>query len=107
MLKNVSAFLLTMTVIACASAGRRIDRTHLGDIANGAQNKDQIRAWFGQPYTTKAGLPDHPRRCVERWTYEFAKARGRGTVTYSEILVVDFDASGSVCDHAFSQTGAN
>ncbi len=72
----------------------------------GISNEDS-RDDGGDFPTTKAGLPDHPKQCIERWTYEFAKARGRGTVTYSEILVVDFDASGSVCDHAFSQTGSN
>jgi outer membrane protein assembly factor BamE (lipoprotein component of BamABCDE complex) len=107
MLRNIIVLLFAMTVVACASAGRSIDRSHLGDIKDGVQNKEQIRSWFGQPYTMKTGLTGHPKRCVERWTYEFAKARGFGTVTYSEILVVDFDTKGKVCDHAFSQTGSN
>jgi outer membrane protein assembly factor BamE (lipoprotein component of BamABCDE complex) len=106
MFKKLMALLVILGITACAAAGHKIDRTHLGEIQNGVQTKDQIRAWFGEPYTVKAGLTGHPSGCVERWTYEYAKARGRaGTVTYSEILVVDFDKDGKVCDHAFSQSG--
>jgi len=60
----------------------------------------------GEPYTVKTGLVGHPGGCVERWTFEYAKARGFGNVTYSEILIVDFDPDGKVCDHAYSQTGS-
>jgi len=98
-------FLLGMTVISCATAGQKIDRTHLDEIQEGVQTKEQIRAWFGKPYTQLRGLSGHPKGCVERWTFEYAKARGRGTVTYQEILVVDFDQQGKVCDHAFSESG--
>jgi outer membrane protein assembly factor BamE (lipoprotein component of BamABCDE complex) len=97
--------LLTAIGLACASAGTKLDRTHLDDIKEGAQSKQQIRQWFGEPYTVQPGLQGHPKGCVERWTYEYAKARGFGTVTYQEILVVDFDARGTVCDHAFSKSG--
>jgi len=90
---------------ACASAGQKIDRTHLGDIQNGVQTKSQIRAWFGEPYTMTTGLQQHPGGCTERWTFEYAKARGFGTVTYQEMLVVDFDEADVVCDHAFSKSG--
>jgi hypothetical protein len=90
---------------ACATAGNKVDRTHIDDIQNGAQNKDQIRTWFGEPYTIKTNLQGHPYGCVERWTFEYAKAQGFGTVTYSEMLVVDFDAEDKVCDHAFSKSG--
>ncbi|MGH0028516.1 MAG: outer membrane protein assembly factor BamE domain-containing protein [Myxococcota bacterium] len=100
----VSALLLLLT-LACASAGRKVDRAHLDDIQKGAQTKAEIRTWFGEPYTVQPGLAGHPAGCTERWTYEYAKAQGFGTVTYREILVIDFDDDGRVCDHAFSKTG--
>jgi hypothetical protein len=96
-----------VAVAACASAGVRIERTHLGDIETGSQSQAQIREWFGEPYSQTVGLTGHPSGCVERWTYEFAKAQGFGKVTYSETLVIDFDAKGMVCDHAFNQTGSD
>lgn len=99
---SISMLLLPL---ACASAGRKVDRTHLDDIQKGAQTKAEIRGWFGEPFTVQPGLAQHPSGCTERWTYEYAKARGFGTVTYQEILVIDFDADGRVCDHAFSKTG--
>lgn len=108
MLKNISILLLILFVItACASAGNRIDRTHLDDVANGVQDKTQIRQWFGEPYSVNPNLKGHPSGCVERWTFEYAKAQGFGNVTYSEILVIDFDSNGRVCDHAFSKTGSD
>ena len=100
------AVVLTLAVLfACASAGRKIDRTHLDEVANGAQTKSQIRAWFGEPYTVLTNMQGHPNGCVERWQYEYAKAQGFGVVTYTEMLIVDFDAADKVCDHAFSKTG--
>ena len=98
-------FLLGLTVVSCATAGQKIDRTHLDDIQDGVQTKEQIRAWFGEPYSQQKGLSGHPKGCVERWTYEYAKARGFGNVTYQEVLMVDFDQRGKVCDHGFAQTG--
>ncbi|MBU0482755.1 MAG: hypothetical protein KKG47_16805 [Proteobacteria bacterium] len=106
MFKNLCAILLLLTVAACATAGTRIDRTHIDQVSNGVQDKAQIRAWFGEPYTIKTDLTGHPGGCVERWTFEYAKAQGFGKVTYSEILIVDFDAAGKVCDHAFSKSGS-
>ena len=105
MLKNLFMLLLILAITACASAGSKIDRTHLGDVQNGVQSKAQNREWFGEPYTMNTNLQGHPSGCVERWTFEYAKARGFGTVTYSEILVVDFNTQGKVCDHAFSKSG--
>lgn len=105
MLKKSSILLFVFLLTACATAGSRIERTHLNDIKDGIQTKARIRSWFGEPYTVKTDLNRHPKSCTERWTYEYAEAKGFGTVTYSEILVVDFDAAGVVCDHAFSQTG--
>jgi hypothetical protein len=100
------ALVAIFAVMSCASAGQKIDRTHLGDISEGAQNKAQIRSWFGEPYTQIAPLSGHVKGCTERWIYEYAKARGFGVVTYQESLVVDFDAKGAVCDHAFAHSGS-
>lgn len=105
MFKKIIMLLLILVITACASAGQKVKREHIGDIKNGVQNKEQIRAWFGEPYTVKTDLTGHPKGCIERWTFEYAKARGFGKVTYSEILVVDFDKNGKVCDHAFSKSG--
>ncbi len=105
MLKTLSVCFLFLILTACATAGNKVNRTHLHDINNGAQDKGQIRTWFGEPYTIKTNLQGHLKGCIERWTFEYAKARGFGTVTYSEILVIDFDKDGKVCDHAFSKTG--
>jgi outer membrane protein assembly factor BamE (lipoprotein component of BamABCDE complex) len=110
MFEKIGALLLTAllasTIISCASAGTKLDRTHLGDIEEGVQSKQQIREWFGEPYRVVRGLQGHLKGCVDRWFFEYAKARGRaGTVTYQETLVVDFDTEGIVCDHAFSQSG--
>lgn len=105
MFKKIVTLLLTVMLTACATAGNKVNREHIGDIRNGVQNKEQIRAWFGEPYTVKTGLTGHPAGCIERWTFEYAKARGYGNVTYSEVLVVDFDKNGKVCDNAFSKTG--
>lgn len=105
MFKKLITLILILDLSACATAGHKIERSHLNDIKNGVQNKDQIRTWFGEPYTVKTGLTGHPKGCIERWTFEYAKAQGFGTVTYSEILVVDFNKNGKVCDHAFSKTG--
>lgn len=106
MLRQTSMLIFVLMILAaCATAGTKVDRTHIGDIKNGAQSKAQIRQWFGEPYTVRTELKGHPAGCVERWTYEYAKAVGFGTVTYSEILIVDFNTAGKVCDHAFSKTG--
>lgn len=107
MFKKIAVLFLIVGIGACASAGRRVDRSHIEDIENGVQSKEQILAWFGKPYTVKTGLVGHPLGCTERWTFEYAKAKGFGVVTYSEMLVVDFDKRGKVCDHAFSKMGGN
>jgi hypothetical protein len=106
MLKKLGILFVILALTACATAGHKINRTHINDIQNGVQDKAQIRSWFGEPYTIKTNLQGHPAGCVERWTFEYAKAKGFGKVTYSEILVVDFDSKGKVCDHAFSKSGS-
>jgi outer membrane protein assembly factor BamE (lipoprotein component of BamABCDE complex) len=86
--------------LGCASAGRDFDTTHATDVQKGVQNKDQIRTWFGEPYQAQA-ITGHPAGCTERWTYTYAYSDRGGMRTQTKTLVVDFDASGTVCDHAF------
>jgi hypothetical protein len=88
--------------LSCASVGRQFDTTHVNDIRIGIQDKQTISGWFGEPYQ-KTDLVNNPKHCVERWTYTYAHAVGFGTVTESYALVVDFDASGKVCDNAYSK----
>jgi outer membrane protein assembly factor BamE (lipoprotein component of BamABCDE complex) len=102
---RLGALLIAVALVACASAGRKVDRTHLDDVEEGMQTKSEIRAWFGEPYSMTVGLTGHLKGCVERWQYEYAKARGFGTITYQEVLVVDFDVDDKVCDHAYSKSG--
>jgi len=101
------ALFIAISLTACASAGKEFDRTHIKDIQPGVQSKDQIRTWFGDPYQVVAPLSGHPKGCVERWIYSYARAVGFGKVTQSDALVVDFDTTGKVCDHGSSISGGN
>ena len=105
MIRSSLVMLCALLMLACASAGRRVDTTHVDDVQNGQQTKAEIRAWFGEPYSVTPGLQGHPNGCVERWSYEYAEAQGFGNVTYTETLIVDFDAEGVVCDHAYAKSG--
>jgi len=97
------AFALALTLIAgCASSGRQFDASRTTEIQDGVQDKQTITSWFGEPLTV-AQLGGNSRGCVERWTYTYAHAVGFGSVTESHALVVDFDADGKVCDHAYSK----
>jgi outer membrane protein assembly factor BamE (lipoprotein component of BamABCDE complex) len=96
--------LSALLLAACATAGRQFDRTHVNDVKKGVQTKEQIRAWFGEPYQVTAPLSGHPAGCVERWTYVHAYASYGGMKSTSASLVVDFDKKGKVCDHAYSET---
>jgi outer membrane protein assembly factor BamE (lipoprotein component of BamABCDE complex) len=94
---------VVVVALACAGAGKRFDTTHVPDIRKGQQDRDQIRGWFGDPYQ-KTPLQGHPAGCVERWTYTHAFSKA-GISTTSETLIVDFDAAGKVCDHAYAEQG--
>ena len=98
------AALLLVVVVACATAGKQFDRTHVNDVANGVQTKETIKAWFGDPYQVTFHLQGNPAGCVERWLYVHAYASHGGMKAQSASLVVDFDKQGKVCDHAYSET---
>lgn len=94
--------MLTALLAACASSGRQFDANRVNQIQKGVQDKQTISSWFGEPLST-APLNGSSIGCTERWTYTFAHAVGFGTVTEAHALVVDFDANGKVCDHAYSK----
>jgi outer membrane protein assembly factor BamE (lipoprotein component of BamABCDE complex) len=94
--------LLAAATLACAGAGREFDTTHVTEVQKGAQDKAQIKAWFGEPFQATA-ISGHPAGCTERWTYTHAWSNWGGTQTTAKSLIVDFDANGVVCDHAFVQ----
>lgn len=87
-------------LVACAGsgAGRSFSTRHVDDLRRGAQDKNRVQAWFGQPVRIEK-LHAHPAGCTERWTYVHAVSSHART--RSESLVVDFDANELVCDHAY------
>jgi len=94
---------LSLALVAgCASSGRQFDASRTSEIQNGVQDKQAITSWFGEPLSVTP-LGENSRGGVERWTYAYAHAVGFGSVTESYALVVDFDADGKVCDHAYSK----
>jgi outer membrane protein assembly factor BamE (lipoprotein component of BamABCDE complex) len=104
-MKNVRVILAgavfaLLVIAACASAGKQFDRTHVNDVQNKVQDKNQIRAWFGEPYRVQT-LTGSTIGCMERWTYVHAFSSFGGAKTTSASLIVDFDKSGKVCDHAY------
>lgn len=101
------SFLVVITAVilaACATSGKQFDRTHIHDVKKGAQNKEQIRSWFGEPYQVTTLASGQPGGCVERWTYVHAYASHGGAKATSAALVVDFDKNNKVCDTAYSET---
>ena len=99
----VLAVVAVFALVSCATVGKDFDRTHVTDIKTGVQDKNQIRDWFGEP-NQKQSLKDSTKGCVERWSYIYAHASYGGLKTKSTALVVDFDESGKVCDHGYSET---
>lgn len=89
-------------LVGCATVGTKWDTTHVNDIQKGVQDKAQITAWFGEPQSRISPLRNNPSGCVERWQWTYAHSAVAGS-TVSDVLVVDFDAAGKVCDNAFSQ----
>jgi outer membrane protein assembly factor BamE (lipoprotein component of BamABCDE complex) len=88
-----------LSMAACASSGKKFDTTHVNDIHTGEHDKSAVLAWFGEP-SSKTAVVGSPK-AVERWIYTYARAVGFGHVTQAQTLVVDFDAQGKVCDHAY------
>jgi hypothetical protein len=102
MTRQLTILWFCLLVAACATVGKKFDTTHVNDIVNGRQDKQQIQAWFGSPSQVVSPLSRHPAGCTERWQWTYAHAVAGGRTT-SESLVVDFNAAGKVCDHAYSK----
>ncbi len=100
---SILLVMIVLTVTSCATAGRQFDRTHVNEITKDLQTKEQIKAWFGEPYQITSPLLGHPAGCVERWIYVHSYSSHGGLKAESSSLVVDFDKKGSVCDHAYSE----
>jgi outer membrane protein assembly factor BamE (lipoprotein component of BamABCDE complex) len=92
--------IVALSLAACATVGRSFDTTHVNDVKAG-QNKEQVKAWFGAPSSTTA-LNENPKGCVERWQWVHATATV-GSAAKAQALVVDFDETGTVCDHGYSE----
>ena len=100
-MKTTALALVILAALAgCATVGHEFDATHANDVKTGDHDKTQMTTWFGAP-TAKAALKDHPQGCVERWQWVHATATA-GSAAKSKALIVDFDSTGKVCDHAFS-----
>ena len=65
------AVVVVCALVSCATVGREFDRTHISDIKAGAQDKNQIRGWFGEPNKVQS-ITGSPAGCMERWTYVHA-----------------------------------
>jgi hypothetical protein len=104
MSRLASRFAATAVLLlaGCASSGRQFDTAHVNEIQNGKQDKATIAAWFGEP-GQKLPVSGSPAGCTERWLWTYAHAVGFGKVTEAHSLVVDFDAKGLVCDHAYTK----
>jgi outer membrane protein assembly factor BamE (lipoprotein component of BamABCDE complex) len=100
-MKSVLRLLPFLILVAgCATVGRQFDTTHVHDVQSG-QSKEQISTWFGGPTQTTT-FAANAKGCVERWTFTHAHAVAGGSQK-AQVLVVDFDPKGNVCDTAYSE----
>jgi outer membrane protein assembly factor BamE (lipoprotein component of BamABCDE complex) len=100
-MKKISALvLLCSSLAACATVGRQFDTTHVHDV-RGGQAKPQITSWFGEP-NQRTTFSGNDKGCVERWQYTYAKGSAGGSA-HAQVLLVDFNAQGLVCDTAYSE----
>ena len=101
---KLTAFLIMFAVTvsslaSCARVGAQFDLTHVPDVEAGVHAQDQITAWFGRPNEVRQ-ISNPASGAVERWIYVYAQSAA-GLSTESHSFVVDFDAEGVVCDHAY------
>ena len=89
-----------MFIAGCATVGREFDTTHVHDVKSG-QTKGDIAAWFGEP-TQRTTFNANAKGCIERWQYTHATAHAGGSAQ-AQVLLVDFDGAGAVCDTAYSE----
>jgi len=98
-LRIIAMVLFVFAVAACTTAGQKFDSKKTPEIRIGVHDKDDIRDWFGEPLSVEP-LTNSARGCVERWTYAHSSDLA-GMFEKSHNLVVDFYATGKVCDHAY------
>jgi hypothetical protein len=89
-----------LALVACATVGRAFDTTRVPHVQEG-QSKARIQGWFGPPANTML-LDRSDKGRVERWQWVHASATAAAAAK-SQALVIDFDPSGHVCDHAYSE----
>ena len=92
--------IVLLALAGCASAGRDFDTTHANEIRTAEHDKAQISSWFGEPRAITT-FEKNAKGCVERWLWSYGAA-SVGSAARAKALIVDFDADGRVCDHAFS-----
>jgi len=104
-MKSLSCVVLGFVAIlasgACATIGHQFDTARAHEVRRG-QDKASVRNWFGEPQTL-ATFSANQLGCVERWQYTHATASAFGRA-HAQVLVVDFDSRGVVCDTAHSET---
>ncbi len=98
-LMTLVVLVAALGLTACGSAGRQWDTTHANEVQRGVHTQQDIRAWFGEPYSV-APVSGSPAGCTQRWTYTYAHSVAGGS-TVTDTLVVDFDPQGLVCDNAY------
>jgi hypothetical protein len=86
-----------------AVTSRQWDTTHANEIKRGAHDKTQIQQWFGDPLRVE---PIKVGAGVERWTWAYAHPKVDGAIPV-DVLVVDFDRAGKVCDNVYRQVKKN
>lgn len=111
--------LLVLFLAGCASTGRKMDMTKMGDIQKGVTTRAELIEWFGSPQSV--GL-DAEGRSIAQWIYVHASSQGQnfipvvGAFTMGfdqqmQQLVVSFDENNVVYNYTFNQsdteTGTN
>lgn len=95
------SFIAPLTSSCTTTLGRNFDTTHVDDIKTGIHTKENIREWFGEPYST--GAADSELRqfgCVDGWIYLYSVGSIGGGNAKS--LAVYFDSEGKVCSQGYS-----
>jgi hypothetical protein len=82
---------LLIALLATSCGGPPFDAVRAQTIVVG-QSRDQVRATMGAP-DHMAKTIEHPKSCIERWTY--GELSGRA-------FLVDFDEQGRVCEVAIA-----
>ena len=94
--RSLALFIASSLLAGCASLPRSYRDTH--DVVRLAVSRDRIHDELGEPGTILR-LERHPAGCVERWSYAGLRRGDR-----QEVLFVDFDREGRVCDYAWGET---